>query len=32
MNQLEFIETNFKSILLKDIVIELRGKQVGKVS
>jgi len=30
MNQLEFIETNFKSILLKDIVIELRGKQVAK--
>lgn len=30
MNQLEFIETNFKSILLKDIIIELRGKQVAK--
>ena len=30
MSQVEFIETQFKSILLKTISVELRGKTVAK--
>lgn len=30
MSQVEFIETKFKSILLKTIAVELRGKTVAK--
>lgn len=30
MNPLEFIESRFKEILLKQVIVELRGKQVAK--